>query len=327
MFGRRQRTASVSGSESNGTLFEFSWEDHARGIHAFLTGLGIGVDVDFLKRRMALVGRSIGWRDIWHTSEEVFQALLKSTTEVAYMDERILKIFVPRREQEHGFRPLPTAENPELKEGVTLKCIPPRLEGNSNIHHEHAVHVESGGISDFASVTRVPGAGHMTRPDAVADVIWKSLTASCERSLNDTVVAKLLASHKDISTISPSQPTTTPDVCYPILFVDFLRHGIGNIDLSRHFRFVSLKENGGFGWNVAPWQWTFRARDFSCCMDLSILTSDSVYMAKRRQTMHKLLKYNMGADTEDILKTVLLLVENGCDVHAHNPSGETSLQI
>ena len=34
--------------------------------------------------------------------------------------------------------------------------------------------------------------------------------------------------------------------------------------------------------------------------------------------MHKLLKYNMGADTEDILKTVLLLVENGSDVHAHN---------
>ena len=28
----------------------------------------------------------------------------------------------PCREQEHGLRPLPTAEYPDLKEGVTLKC-------------------------------------------------------------------------------------------------------------------------------------------------------------------------------------------------------------
>ena len=28
----------------------------------------------------------------------------------------------PRREQEHGLRSLPTAEYPDLKEGVTLKC-------------------------------------------------------------------------------------------------------------------------------------------------------------------------------------------------------------
>lgn len=37
-----------------------SWEDHARGIHAFLAGLGTGVDVDFSKRRLTLVGHSIG---------------------------------------------------------------------------------------------------------------------------------------------------------------------------------------------------------------------------------------------------------------------------
>ena len=28
----------------------------------------------------------------------------------------------PCREQEHGLRPLPTAEYPDLKDGVTLKC-------------------------------------------------------------------------------------------------------------------------------------------------------------------------------------------------------------
>ena len=28
----------------------------------------------------------------------------------------------PRREQEHGLRPLPTADYPDLKAGVTFKC-------------------------------------------------------------------------------------------------------------------------------------------------------------------------------------------------------------
>ena len=37
-----------------------SWEHHARGVHALLAGLGTGVDIDFSKRRLALVGHSIG---------------------------------------------------------------------------------------------------------------------------------------------------------------------------------------------------------------------------------------------------------------------------
>jgi pimeloyl-ACP methyl ester carboxylesterase len=37
-----------------------SWEHHARGVHAFLAGLGTGVDVDFSKRRLVLVGNSLG---------------------------------------------------------------------------------------------------------------------------------------------------------------------------------------------------------------------------------------------------------------------------
>jgi len=138
----------------------FSWENCTRGAHAFLAGLGTGVDVDFSKRKLAFVGHSLGanvavsattyypllkvwslhlfepfllgekgedWgsqltkmadkrRDIWPSSEEAFQAL-KSRPTCRTWDERILKILV-----EHGLRPLPTAEYPDLKEGVTLKC-------------------------------------------------------------------------------------------------------------------------------------------------------------------------------------------------------------
>ena len=73
-------------------------------------------------------------RDIWPSSEEALHALrLRPGTRT--WDERVLKILVVsfaslslhlymtgRREQEHGVRPLPTAEYPDLKEGVTLKC-------------------------------------------------------------------------------------------------------------------------------------------------------------------------------------------------------------
>ncbi|KAJ7021643.1 Alpha/beta hydrolase fold-1 [Mycena alexandri] len=36
----------------------FGWQEYARGIHAFLSGLGTGVDVDFSKRRLVFVGHS-----------------------------------------------------------------------------------------------------------------------------------------------------------------------------------------------------------------------------------------------------------------------------
>ena len=41
-------------------MYVVSWEHHARAVHAFLAGLGSGVDVDFSKRRLALVGHSVG---------------------------------------------------------------------------------------------------------------------------------------------------------------------------------------------------------------------------------------------------------------------------
>ena len=41
-------------------IYAVSLEHHARGVHAFLAGLGTGVDVDFSKRRLALVGHSMG---------------------------------------------------------------------------------------------------------------------------------------------------------------------------------------------------------------------------------------------------------------------------
>ena len=41
-------------------MYTVSWEHHARGLHAFLAGQGTGVDVDFSKRRLALVGHSMG---------------------------------------------------------------------------------------------------------------------------------------------------------------------------------------------------------------------------------------------------------------------------
>ena len=40
--------------------YSVSWEVHARCVHAFLAGLGGGVDVNFSKRTLALVGHSMG---------------------------------------------------------------------------------------------------------------------------------------------------------------------------------------------------------------------------------------------------------------------------
>ncbi|KAJ7177600.1 Alpha/beta hydrolase fold-1 [Mycena filopes] len=36
----------------------FGWQEYARGIHAFLSGLGTGVDVDFSTRRLIFIGHS-----------------------------------------------------------------------------------------------------------------------------------------------------------------------------------------------------------------------------------------------------------------------------
>lgn len=41
-------------------MYVASCEYHARAVHAFLAGLGTGIDVDFSRRRLALVGHSLG---------------------------------------------------------------------------------------------------------------------------------------------------------------------------------------------------------------------------------------------------------------------------
>ena len=41
-------------------MYAVSWEHNSRGVYAFLAGLGTGVDVDFSKRRLALVGHCLG---------------------------------------------------------------------------------------------------------------------------------------------------------------------------------------------------------------------------------------------------------------------------
>ena len=74
-------------------------------------------------------------RDIWPSSEKAFRAL-KGRPNFSPWDERVLRIYAVSFaslssqlyvtnfvvKQDHGVRPLPTAEYPDLKEGVTLKC-------------------------------------------------------------------------------------------------------------------------------------------------------------------------------------------------------------
>jgi hypothetical protein len=41
-------------------MYAVSWEHNSRSVHAFLAGLGTGVDVDFSKRKLALAGHCVG---------------------------------------------------------------------------------------------------------------------------------------------------------------------------------------------------------------------------------------------------------------------------
>ncbi|KAJ6516468.1 Alpha/beta hydrolase fold-1 [Mycena sanguinolenta] len=140
----------------------FGWDEYARGLHAFLAGLGTGVDVDFSKRRLVLIGHSYG--AVVVSLALTYQPELKPeflmmieimgmNTEVCTkMREMLTKGSANRRDiwpsraeayrlfkartayrdwddrvlrifVEKGLRPLPTLEYPDKnKEGVTLKC-------------------------------------------------------------------------------------------------------------------------------------------------------------------------------------------------------------
>ncbi len=48
------------GSLLDVTFISVRWGDYGRSVHAFLTGLGTGVNVDFSKRRLVGIGHSMG---------------------------------------------------------------------------------------------------------------------------------------------------------------------------------------------------------------------------------------------------------------------------
>ncbi|KAJ7057046.1 Alpha/beta hydrolase fold-1 [Mycena amicta] len=226
----------------------FGWQEYGRAIHAFLTGLGTGVDVDFSKRRLVLIGHSFSAvsqvlaltyhpplkpellilleimclrpedtqrmmtflvngserrRDIWSSREAAYEQF-KTRVPWKTWDARVLGSFV-----EHGLRPLPSLEYPDKdKDGVTLRCT--RRQETATYRDTHAsgvvyrmmhdvarripTHLVYGAIDDYiprrvkdvflelgvggeqnlASLTRIPGAGHLaaqTHPRAFAEVI------------------------------------------------------------------------------------------------------------------------------------------------------------
>ncbi|TFK67617.1 alpha/beta-hydrolase [Pluteus cervinus] len=139
----------------------FGWEEYARSIHAFLAGLGIGVNTDFTKRKLVGIGHSMGAVSVLlsqnyfplvkftsvilcelMTMQQKYIAkpqviLVKGSsnrrdiwpsTEEAYKSFKsrgAWKIWddrVLRTFVEYGTRPLPTAYYPDKTEGVTLKC-------------------------------------------------------------------------------------------------------------------------------------------------------------------------------------------------------------
>ncbi|PFH48514.1 hypothetical protein AMATHDRAFT_149724 [Amanita thiersii Skay4041] len=138
----------------------FGWEEYARCIHAFLAGLGKGVDIDFPSRKLVGIGHSMGAISLILTHG--YFPLVKFSALVLVEPMLMTKWFMetkhlglgsgasnrrdiwPSKEEaykimksksfkhwddrvlriyvEQGLRPLPTAIYPELTEGVTLKC-------------------------------------------------------------------------------------------------------------------------------------------------------------------------------------------------------------
>ncbi|KAJ7671263.1 Alpha/beta hydrolase fold-1 [Mycena polygramma] len=154
--------AAVLNEESLQAGYEpvFGWQEYARGLHAFLAGLGTGVDVDFRTRRLVLVGHSMAATsivlalsyqpklnpqclimvDMTGMHDDAVPALMKFLTEGAMQRRDVW----PSREEayrsmkarppwkawddrvlklyvEFGLLALPTLEYPD-KKGVTFKC-------------------------------------------------------------------------------------------------------------------------------------------------------------------------------------------------------------
>ncbi|KAJ7026791.1 Alpha/beta hydrolase fold-1 [Mycena alexandri] len=138
----------------------FGWQEYARGIHAFLSGLGTGVDVDFSKRRLVFVGHSFSavalvltltyqppvkpeqliLVEIMCIRANAVPKMMQFVTEGSQnrrdiwpSRENAYQAFKARQPWkswddrvlqkyvEHALTDLPTLEHPD-KEGVTLKC-------------------------------------------------------------------------------------------------------------------------------------------------------------------------------------------------------------
>ncbi|KAJ7700302.1 Alpha/beta hydrolase fold-1 [Mycena metata] len=231
----------------------FPWQEYARGIHAFLAGLGTGVDVDFSTRKLIFIGHSFAAtalvlaltyqpplkpeqlilletmcarpdrivgltkslsdgsqnrRDIWPSRAAAYESF-KARQPWKGWDDRILRKYV-----EHALTPLPSLEHPD-KEGVTLKCT--RRQETAVYRDWHGscavwrtighivervpTHIIYGAVPNYlplevqnefiqdaiggeqnlASLTRIPGAGHLaaqTHPREFAQIIFNILGGS-----------------------------------------------------------------------------------------------------------------------------------------------------
>ncbi|EGN92167.1 hypothetical protein SERLA73DRAFT_191507 [Serpula lacrymans var. lacrymans S7.3] len=139
----------------------FRWDEYGRSIHAFLSGLGTGVDVDFSKHNLVGIGHSMGaisvvlsttyYPLVHYTSiqliEPMFIGYEWSKARGNFLEDGAMKRrdIWPSQEEaytilksrasfkvwddrilrlyvNHCLRPLPTLDYPDKVEGVTLKC-------------------------------------------------------------------------------------------------------------------------------------------------------------------------------------------------------------
>ncbi|KAF7358660.1 AB hydrolase-1 domain-containing protein [Mycena sanguinolenta] len=136
----------------------FEWQLYPRAVHALLAGLGTGIDVDFSKRRLVLIGHSMGaianvfalsYQPVLEPEFLIMIEIMSGATfpqlqnllsaastsrhdiwqsrAEAYRMLKARRLWrswddrVLRIFVEKGMRPLPTLEYPD-KEGITLKC-------------------------------------------------------------------------------------------------------------------------------------------------------------------------------------------------------------